>query len=67
MVILSGIGPRLDSGNLARVLNAAKVLKHLDIGFDVVYTQISELAKLLGSLARPNLRYLCLRKMVGEE
>lgn len=38
----------LGSGNVASVLNAAKGLKHPDLGFDIAYTQIPELAKLLG-------------------
>ena len=36
------------SGNVALVLNADKGRKHLDLGFDVAYPQIPELAKLLG-------------------
>lgn len=57
----------LGGGNVASVLNAAKGLEHLDLGFDVAYTQILELAKLLGPLTWPSLRILGLRNMVLEE
>lgn len=60
----------LGSGNVASLLNAAKGLKHLDLGFDVAYvaiTRIPELAKLLGPLTWPSLQHLGMRNMALNE
>lgn len=57
----------LDGGNVAQVLTATKSLKHLDLGFEVRRTEIRELAKMLGPLTWPSLRYLGLRKTVVEK
>ncbi|KAL9131480.1 MAG: hypothetical protein Q9175_006755 [Cornicularia normoerica] len=62
-----GLVQNLGGGNVASVLNAAKGSEHLDLGFDVAYTQIPELAKLLEPLTWPSLRVLGLRNMVLEE
>lgn len=57
----------LDRGNVALVLNAAKGLKHLDLGFNIANTEIPEIAKLLGPLTWPSLRCLGLTNMFLEE
>ena len=61
----------LGTGNVASMLNAAKGLKHLYLGFDVAYPtgaiKIPELAKLFGPLTWPSLQDLGLRNMALEE
>lgn len=57
----------LGGGNVALMLTAAQGLKHLDLGFDMPYTEIRELAKLLGHLAWPCLQHVGLSNMILEE
>ncbi|KAF6228933.1 hypothetical protein HO133_007045 [Letharia lupina] len=57
----------LGGGNVALMLTAAQGLKHLDLGFDMPYTEIRKLAKLLGHLAWPCLQHVGLSNMILEE